>query len=87
MDEISNFDSVYINDYYNAKEPDVKEFALIRARFYVQEKYGVIVEDPIKYLIDKRTGEEDELNLEVKPPAIEDKRIIDFRDFYRFRQF
>lgn len=28
-----------------------------------------------------------EIKLMVKPPKIEDKRIIDFRDFYRFRQF
>ena len=56
MDEIRNIDSVYITDYNNVKEPDLKEFALIRARFYVQEKYGVIVEDPIKYLIECRSG-------------------------------
>ena len=28
-----------------------------------------------------------EIKLMVEPPKIEDKRIIDFRDFYRFRQF
>lgn len=55
MDEIRNIDSVYTADYNNAKDPDVKEFALIRARFYVQEKYGVIVEDPIKFLIECRS--------------------------------
>lgn len=37
-----NFDSVYIDDYVNAKEPDKKEFAMIRARFYVKDKYGVV---------------------------------------------
>lgn len=56
MNDASNFDSVYIEDYFNAKEPDTKEFALIRARFYVKDKYGVVVEDPIKYLIEIRSG-------------------------------
>lgn len=28
-----------------------------------------------------------EIKLMVKPPEIEDKMIIDFRDFYRFWQF
>lgn len=56
MNEKVNFDSVYIDDYVNAKEPDKKEFAMIRARFYVKDKYGVVVEDPIKYLIAIRSG-------------------------------
>lgn len=55
MKDLVNFDSVYIEDYLNVKAPDTKEFALIRARFYVQEKYGVLVEDPIKYLIEIRS--------------------------------
>ena len=29
----------------------------------------------------------EEIKLMTKPPEIEDKRIIDFRDFYRFQQF